>query len=126
MTVRYHAPRPWPDNFSLVDTSKIDRSEFNTTEVSEQFGRVGIIPRAWNLRKVDWYLEILEFVCVRRLQRQKETVFGPYKYTGIITDDYALLQDSNGEDFWFPKYLKKKVKEEKAIDNLSEYCNLWE
>ncbi|KAL2612776.1 hypothetical protein R1flu_024468 [Riccia fluitans] len=25
MTVRYHAPRPWPDNFSLVDTSEIDR-----------------------------------------------------------------------------------------------------
>ncbi|KAL2650870.1 hypothetical protein R1flu_018998 [Riccia fluitans] len=81
MSVRYHALRPWPDEFFLVDTSEIDRSEFSPTEVTEQFGRVGIIPRAWSIRKVDWYLDILEFVCIRRLRRQKEKVVGPYKYT---------------------------------------------
>ncbi|KAL2608987.1 hypothetical protein R1flu_027560 [Riccia fluitans] len=107
MSVRYHAPRPWPDDFSLVDTIQIDRSEFNTTEVIEQFGRVRIIPRAWTIRKLDWYLDILEFVCIRRLWRQKEKVFGPYNYISG-THDYVLLQDSNTLQFWFPKYLREE------------------
>ncbi|KAL2633809.1 hypothetical protein R1flu_005288 [Riccia fluitans] len=76
--IRYSAPRPWPDAFSLVEAVEVKNIEFSPTKVTQHVGRVGIIPRTWNKEKQDWYLDILEFVCIRTVQRQKEKVVGPF------------------------------------------------
>ncbi|KAL2607409.1 hypothetical protein R1flu_025982 [Riccia fluitans] len=78
-TIRYSVPRPWPEAFSLVEAVKVKKSEFSPTKVTEHVGRVGIIPRTWNKEKQDWYVDILEFVCIRTVQRQKEKVLGSFR-----------------------------------------------
>ncbi|KAL2644749.1 hypothetical protein R1flu_012336 [Riccia fluitans] len=109
--IRYSTPRPWPDNFSLVEAVEIKKAEFSPTKVTQHVGRVGSIPRTWKKQKQDWYLEILEFVCIRTVQRQKEKVVGPFRFV-LGIDDFVLLEDFKKIQFWFPKFLRQDKEKE--------------
>ncbi|KAL2609339.1 hypothetical protein R1flu_027912 [Riccia fluitans] len=110
-TIRYSVPRPWPEAFSLVEALEVKKSEFSPTKVTEHVGRVGIIPRTWNKEKQDWYVDILEFVCIRTVQRQKEKVLGPFRYVSGI-EIFVLLEDFKRNQFWFPKFLRQDKEDE--------------
>ncbi|KAL2607793.1 hypothetical protein R1flu_026366 [Riccia fluitans] len=87
------------------------KPEFSPTKVTQHVGRVGIISRTWKKQKVDWYLEILEFVCIRTVQRQKEKVVGPFRFV-LGIDDFVLLEDFKKMQFWFPKFLRQDKEKE--------------
>ncbi|KAL2608986.1 hypothetical protein R1flu_027559 [Riccia fluitans] len=109
--IRYSAPRPWPDTFSLVEAVEVKNNELSPTKVIEHIGRVGIIPHIWNKEKQDWYVDILEFMCIRTVQRQNEKVMGPFKYISGI-EDFVLLEDFKRIQFWFPKFLRQDKENE--------------
>ncbi|KAL2649542.1 hypothetical protein R1flu_017670 [Riccia fluitans] len=119
-TIRYNVPRPWPQGFSLVEAVEVNKCEFSPTKVTEHVGRVGIIPRTWYKERQDWYVDILDFVCIRTVQRQKEKILGPFRYVSGI-ENFVLLEDFKRNQFWFPKFLRQ----DKENDTFFSSTAIW-
>ncbi|KAL2641624.1 hypothetical protein R1flu_009211 [Riccia fluitans] len=111
MTVRYHAPRPWLDNFSLVDTSEIERyfqgaSEDSRKQLDEDVQRT---------EQKDGAVEDSRIPIVE-LERNVDS--------GASLDRVrdSLLFAGFGVGM---KTGKKDVKEEQATEDLPDYYSLW-
>ncbi|KAL3685275.1 hypothetical protein R1sor_003297 [Riccia sorocarpa] len=106
--VVYYLPSPWPETFSLSQTCRLEKTckEFSHSSIAQYIGRIGILPRWWTEDRQDWYLDILQFVCVRTVRRGEETVLGPFSVVRSEAD-FILLEDENQQQFYFPKYLQR-------------------
>ncbi|KAL2629371.1 hypothetical protein R1flu_014057 [Riccia fluitans] len=93
-TIRYSVPHPWPQGFSLGEAIEVKKCEFSATKVTEYVGRVGIIPRTWCKEKQDWYVDILDFVCIRTVHRQEEKILGPFRISKTTRSSAAQRSGS--------------------------------
>ncbi|KAL3690356.1 hypothetical protein R1sor_016665 [Riccia sorocarpa] len=106
--ITYYLPSPWPETFSLTQISALQYwcKEFSHSSVAQYIGRIGILPRWWTEDHQDWYLDILQFVCIRTVKRGDETVLGPFNV--VRTEGaFVLLEDERQQQFFFPKYLQR-------------------
>ncbi|KAL3678752.1 hypothetical protein R1sor_021708 [Riccia sorocarpa] len=106
--ITHYLPNPWPKAFSLRQICTLQKSckEFSHTSVAQHIGRIGILPRWWTEDHQDWYLDILQFVCIRTVKRDEETVLGPFS---VVRSEgvFVLLEDESQQQFFFPKYLQR-------------------
>ncbi|KAL3679857.1 hypothetical protein R1sor_022813 [Riccia sorocarpa] len=109
----YKVQEPYPEQITLTQLIDISQApkEFKLTEVCCWIGRIGVVQQVWSTELVDWYFPKLEYVCVRRLERGKQLVAGPFKYCSS-SEWFIKLADAENKEISHPKYLKKETDNE--------------
>ncbi|KAL3677731.1 hypothetical protein R1sor_020687 [Riccia sorocarpa] len=105
---RYHLEQPLPEDLTLgeLQAFKGGPKSFSIEKVSEHIGKAGVIPIQWTEERIDWYLARIEYIRVRKLLKGKEVIDGPFRFLEGNTA-FAVLEDSEGERFQHPKFLKR-------------------
>ncbi|KAL3686765.1 hypothetical protein R1sor_013074 [Riccia sorocarpa] len=98
-------PFPEPTVNELLDLDRTP-AEFRTVDVTEHYGSVGIINSRWLEKKVDWYVNAIEFVCIRKLERGQQSVAGPFRLVRK-QGQFIILEASDSTVFSHPTFLKK-------------------
>ncbi|KAL3682485.1 hypothetical protein R1sor_000507 [Riccia sorocarpa] len=67
---------------------------------------VGIINSKWTEERQDWYLNGLEFVCIRKLEHGRQSVAGPFK---LVRKEgkFVILEAADKSHFSHPRFMKK-------------------
>ncbi|KAL3696682.1 hypothetical protein R1sor_010758 [Riccia sorocarpa] len=80
--------------------------EFRTVDVSEHYGSVGVVQSNWSEEKQDWYLNGIDFVCIRKLYRGSQSVSGPFRLVRK-EGEFIILQAADSSYFSHPRFLRK-------------------
>ncbi|KAL3701398.1 hypothetical protein R1sor_019420 [Riccia sorocarpa] len=108
----YVVQPPFPKELTINQLLDVERPplEFRIADVSEHYGSVVIINSKWTEERQDWYLNGLEFVCIRKLERGKQSVAGPFKVVRK-EGDFVILEAADKSHFSHPSFMKKTSSE---------------
>ncbi|KAL3691048.1 hypothetical protein R1sor_004699 [Riccia sorocarpa] len=108
----YVVQPPFPKEVTINQLLDVERPplEFRTADVSEHYGSVGIINSKWTEERQDWYLNGLDFVCIRKLKRGRQSVAGPFKLVRK-EGDFVILEAADKSHFSHLSFMKKTSSE---------------
>ncbi|KAL3680189.1 hypothetical protein R1sor_023145 [Riccia sorocarpa] len=120
----YEVGGPFPSLLTITELITLQQppAEFRTASVTEHFGSVGIPSNDWREEPVDWFVDGIEFATIRRLERGKQVVCGPFRVRKK-EGKFITLEAADGTLFSHPLLLKKQS--ENSIEYLSTAASFW-
>ncbi|KAL2649954.1 hypothetical protein R1flu_018082 [Riccia fluitans] len=92
MSVRYHAPRPWPDEFSLVDTIAIDgKNEADGNEKVENQESEGLKEQLVQLKEEHAGIQRTMEDVKLGLERKRVYTLAQFRASGGVAKAFLLL-----------------------------------